>query len=63
MKMVWEALEAPGRNWKVVYKGLALLEHLIKYVERTLPLPLLLLLHCTAPVCSHHSSCSYSCYH
>ena len=31
MKAVWASLNHSGKNWRVVFKGLALLEHLIKH--------------------------------
>ena len=31
MKAVWESLNNSGKNWRVVFKGLSLLEHLIKH--------------------------------
>ena len=30
VKKVWESLDQPGRLWRVVFKGLSLLDHLIK---------------------------------
>ena len=31
MKYVWETLRAPGKEWKRIYKGLGLVEHLLKF--------------------------------